>query len=90
MRTIINRTNRPLAIKLGRGRVLRLGPRKEGQIGTADAEKPGVQALVAAGDVEVFDHRGAGAGRAGPDPRNRAGDGGRPHARFSGAKHGDR
>ncbi|SVC92625.1 uncharacterized protein METZ01_LOCUS345479, partial [marine metagenome] len=32
MKTIINKTGRPLKITLSQGRVLRLGPRKEGQI----------------------------------------------------------
>ena len=32
MRTIVNKTNRPLKIHLPQGRVLHLGPRKEGQI----------------------------------------------------------
>ena len=43
MKTIINKTGRPLKITLSQGRVLRLGPRKEGQIATPDAERETVQ-----------------------------------------------
>ena len=55
MKTIVNKTHRPLKISLARGRALRLGPRKEGQIATNDAERESVQKLVASGDVEVYD-----------------------------------
>ena len=55
MKTIINKTGRPLKITLSQGRVLRLGPRKEGQIATPDAERETVQKMIAAGEVNVFD-----------------------------------
>ena len=44
MKTVLNKTGRPLKIALSRGRVLRLGPRKEGQIATQDAERDAVAA----------------------------------------------
>ena len=55
MKTIVNNTLRPLKISLSRGRVLRLGPRKEGQIGTHDADLESVKVLVESGDVELMD-----------------------------------
>ena len=48
MKRIVNKTGRPLKIKLSQGRVLRLGPRKEGQIATHDAERESVQTSVEA------------------------------------------
>ncbi len=47
MKTIINKTGRPLKITLSQGRVLRLGPRKEGQIATPDAERESVKKMIA-------------------------------------------
>ena len=55
MKTIRNKTYRPLTIRLPRGRKLRLGPRKEGQIATGDDEQESLKKLVADGDVEIFD-----------------------------------
>ena len=55
MKMIVNKTRRPLKIKLAQGRVLRLGPAKEGQIATHDAERESVQKMIEAGEVEVFD-----------------------------------
>lgn len=55
MKTIRNKTHRPLTIRLPKGRVLRLGPRKEGQIATPDAEQESLKKLVANGDIEIFD-----------------------------------
>ncbi len=54
MITILNQTNRFLRIHLARGKVLRLGPRKEGQISTHDADGDTVKRLVADGSVKVM------------------------------------
>ena len=51
MITILNQTSRFLRISLSRGKVLRLGPRKEGQISTRDADLDTVKQLVADGAV---------------------------------------
>ena len=48
MKTILNKTRRPLKIQLARGRVLRLGPDKEGQIATNDAEQETLQKMIEA------------------------------------------
>ena len=89
MKTIKNKTNRPLKISLSRGRVLRLGPLKEGQISTSDSERDAFKSLVERGDIEVFDdsrHGAAsGAGRSGIQSVSKG-----HHARFSVAKRGDR
>lgn len=53
MKSIVNRARRPLKIHLSRGRVLHLGPGREGQIGTQDADRESFKKLVEAGDVEI-------------------------------------
>ncbi len=54
MRTIVNKTNRPLKIHLPQGKVLHLGPRKEGQVAPHALESAGVKKLVDVGDLEVL------------------------------------
>jgi len=53
MKSIISKARRPLKIRLSRGRVLHLGPGKEGQIATEDADRESFKKLVEAGDVEI-------------------------------------
>jgi hypothetical protein len=89
MKRIVNKTQRPLKIKLSQGRVLRLGPAKEGHIATPDAERESVRRSVEAGELEIFDDLTRSGARAG------AGSGSRSnpqaaHRQFSGAKRGDR
>ena len=89
MKTIVNKTVRPLRISLSRGRLLRLGPRKEGQIATQDADRESVKALVAKGDVEVVDEAThADVATSGPQGTRAPTQGRR--ATFSAEKHGDR
>ena len=54
MITILNQTSRFLRINLSRGKVLRLGPRKEGQVSTQDAERESITQLVADGTIKVM------------------------------------
>ena len=54
MMTIQNQTARFLRIPLSRGKVLRLGPRKEGQISVQDAERESVTSLVEDGTIKVM------------------------------------
>ena len=54
MITILNQTSRFLRITLSRGKVLRLGPRKEGQISTQDAERASVTQLVTDGTIKIM------------------------------------
>ena len=64
MKTVKNKTQRPLRVPLPRGKAVHLGPGKSGQITTEAAEHPGLKKLVEAGEIEVFDE-GAGAGGSG-------------------------
>ncbi len=89
MKIIVNKTRRPLQVKLARGRVLRLGPAKEGQITTQDAERESVKKQIEAGDVEIFDGSGQSGSQARGASAGRAESQGE-HRRFSGAKSGDR
>ena len=89
MKTVVNRTGRALRIPLSRGRVLRLGPRKEGQMATHDAELEAVKQRVASGDIEIFDDSSH-LGRANPAVRGGAGRTLGGHARFTQSKRGDR
>ena len=89
MKTILNKTRRPLKIKLSQGRVLRLGPSKEGQIATPDAERESVQGMVEAGEVEIIDDASPGAGRGSKGPAGIAQSQGH-NRQFSGSKRGDR
>ena len=73
MKTIVNKTRRPLKIKLAQGRVLRLGPAKEGQIVTRDAERESVQKVIEAGEVDVFDDVSSSGSRARSGSAGRAG-----------------
>lgn len=89
MKTIVNKTRRPLRIKLSQGRVLHLGPSKEGRIGAQDAERETVRRLIEASEVELFDDASAGGSRGSrgaAGPVHAAG----PHRQFSGSKRGDR
>ncbi|MCU0231638.1 MAG: hypothetical protein MUC67_09715 [Acidobacteria bacterium] len=54
MRTIVNRTVQPLAVRLPRGKVLHLGPGKSGQIADDAVDAPGVVKLVEGGQIELL------------------------------------
>ena len=54
MRTIVNKTHRPLKIHLPQGKVLHLGPHKEGQIAPHALDSAGVKKLIEAGDIELL------------------------------------
>ena len=89
MKTIVNKTRRPLKIKLSQGRVLRLGPAKEGQIATHDAERESMRKLVEAKEVDIFDDVSA------TDSRVKKGSGGFSQGQgrqrqFGGSRGGDR
>jgi hypothetical protein len=89
MMTILNQTAAFLRVPLGRGKVLRLGPRKEGQISTQDAELESVTALVADGTLKVMGV-GPQAGSSSPaNPAARANVQGH-HTRMSTGRRGDR
>ena len=54
MITIRNQTSRFLRITLPRGKVLRLGPHREGQISTQDAEHDSITRLVTDGAIKIM------------------------------------
>jgi len=54
MKTIRNKTTRPLRVPLPRGHVLHLQPRKEGEIADGAEEHPPLVKLVEAGEIEIL------------------------------------
>lgn len=53
MKTVSNKTRRPLSIPLPRGKTLHLGPGKTGQISSTAVEHPGLKKLLDAGEIEI-------------------------------------
>jgi hypothetical protein len=53
MKTIVNKTHKPLKIQLRGGKVLHLGPAKNGQVGDDAADEPSMRRLIEAGEVEI-------------------------------------
>jgi len=54
MKDIKNKTSHPVRVPLGGGKVLHLGPRKNGQISDHAIDLPGVKKLVEAGEIEIL------------------------------------
>ena len=54
VKTISNKTHRPLSVPLPRGKTLHLGPGKTGQIASEAAEHPPLKKLVEAGEIEIL------------------------------------
>ena len=75
MRTVTNKTPRPLTVPLPRGKKLHLGPLKSGQITTEAADHAAIKKLVEAGEIEISDEQtgSSGAGGRGPAGRGAAG-----------------
>ena len=66
MRTVRNKSRKPLVVPLPRGKSLHLGPGKTGQISFQAVEHPPVQRMIAEGDLELMgDESGSGRGSAG-------------------------
>ena len=89
MITILNQTPRFLRIILSRGKVLRLGPRKEGQISTQDSDRDSITQLVADGAIKIMGVGPQAGSSATANPAVRASVQGR-HPRVSGGRRGDR
>ena len=64
LKTIQNKTARPMRVPLPRGKTIHLGPHKTGEIADRASEHPPLVKLVEAGDLEII---GEGASQA--DPR---------------------
>lgn len=88
MTTILNQTSRFLRISLARGKVLRLGPHKEGQIATPDVDRDSVKQLVADGSLKIVEG-GPQAGSVAANPALRTNVHGHV-PRVSGGSRGDR
>src|SRR5262245_64763872 len=73
MKTIVNKTLRPLRVGLPGGKVLHLGPKKSGQVADGAVEHAALRKLIDAGDIEV---QGVGEG-AGADGGASLGEAGR-------------
>ena len=54
MRTVINKTRRPIRISLPRGKTLFLGPGGRGQVHEDALERPSFKKLIEVGDIEVI------------------------------------
>lgn len=54
MKTISNKTQRPVSVPLPGGKTLHLGPGKTGQISSTAVEYAQLKRLVDAGDIEVL------------------------------------
>lgn len=91
MPTISNKTRKPLRVPLPGGKILRLGPLKEGQVAANAVEFPALKALVEAGEIEIVDgasRRSSGASGGGP---SRSSNPGQTGGGASGVRHsGDR
>lgn len=70
MKTVSNKTQRPLSVPLPRGKTLHLGPGRTGQIASNACDHPQLKKLVDAGQIEILDEHsesaeGAGGGNVG-------------------------
>lgn len=54
MKTVSNKTRKPLSVPLPGGKTLHLGPGKTGHIASQAAEHPQLKKLIEAGDIEVL------------------------------------
>ncbi|HMB53421.1 MAG TPA: hypothetical protein VKU40_08895 [Thermoanaerobaculia bacterium] len=89
MKTVRNKTMKPLAVPLPGGKTLHLGPGKTGEIATQAADHPPLVRLVEAKELEVFDDRQAGGAATAQGGRVQTSTGGHHPAQKSGRR-GDR
>ena len=89
MKSVLNKTRRPLAIRLSRGKVLRLGPGKEGQISVHDVELESITTLIAKGDIVVIEDGPHGGSGQAANPAGRLDSRGH-HPAFGVVKRGER
>ncbi len=89
MTTITNKTRRPLRVPLSGGRTLHLGPGKDGQISSKDADDPRLKKLVEEAAIEIVDRDSRLNPASGNGPKGRPAAGGQ--GRGSGSRRsGDR
>ncbi len=89
MKTVTNKTRKPLSVPLPRGKTLHLGPGKTGQISWEAAEHPQLKKLVDAGELEVSDDGATPTGGSGGGGKGRPSFYGHP-ASSGGRRSGDR
>ena len=89
MKTIRNVTRQPLRIPLPGGKRLHLGPGQEGQVAPSALERPALQKLVKAGQVEVVGEGAQSGGAAGGAQGSHKSSHGHPHPNLVRSK-GDR
>jgi hypothetical protein len=65
MKTVVNKTRRPLRVPLPGGKVLHLGPSKTGQIADGAAEHAALRKMIEAGEIVIQGEGGAEAGTEG-------------------------
>jgi hypothetical protein len=88
MRTVTNKTTRPITVPLPRAKKLHLGPLKTGQITTETAESAAVKKMVETGDIEISDEQ---SGSSGPGDNRLGSRGLGGHAQGGGSRRsGDR
>ena len=68
MKTVQNKTRRPLRVPLPRGKSLHLGPGKTGQVSAEATEHPALRKLVDSGELEVLGDGTPATGRADAGP----------------------
>lgn len=54
MKTVTNKTQKPVRVPLPRGKTLHLGPGRSGQIASSAADHPQLKKLVEAGEIEIL------------------------------------
>jgi hypothetical protein len=89
MKTVTNKTRKPLSVPLPRNKTLHLGPGKTGQISSEAAQPPQLRKLVDAGEIEVFDDGPGPSGGGVGDGKGRPSFHGHP-ARSGSHRSGDR
>jgi hypothetical protein len=72
VKTITNKSRKPLKVPLPGGRFLHLGPLKSGQIADGAADAPAMKRLIKSGEIEILDE---GAESSGAGARGRSGSG---------------
>ncbi len=55
MKTVLNRTSRPIRVSLPTGGILHLGPHREGHIQDRAVEGAGIQRRLLVGDIQILD-----------------------------------
>jgi hypothetical protein len=90
MKTVTNKTQRPVRVPLPRGKTLFLGPGKTGQISSKDAEHAELKRLADSGTLEILDEGARPPAGANGDERSRAAIYGPARGGGGGRRSGDR